>query len=218
MRAALGCVLGGVLIVAGVVSAVAGDDAEEEDQLPDAQLLRGLMKGLGLKKGDDAIDYRERSPLVVPPSRDLPPPESDVATKSGNAAWPVDADVKRRKTAAAAERKASSIDESRALRPTEMMPNGADVRQKTQQTAVSTDPADGAPMKPSALGFNGWSWNSLFGTRPESATFTNEPPRASLTEPPPGYRTPAPNQPYGVSKDKGNTAQAYDFWNKHGTE
>jgi hypothetical protein len=218
MRALFGCVLGAVLLVAGgVASAVAGDDDEEEDQLPDAQLLRGLMKGLGLKHDDNAIDYRERSPLVVPPSRDLPPPENDAAVKSSNAAWPVDADVKQHKAAVAAQHKVSSIDESRALRPNEIMPNGTDVRAKSQEV-TSTDPANGAPMKPSALGFNGWTWNSLFGSKPETATFTNEPPRASLTEPPPGYRTPAPNQPYGVGKDKATAVEAYDFWNKRGTE
>jgi hypothetical protein len=218
-RAAIAGVLGAVLLVAGsVASAIAGEDDEDEDQLPDAQALRGLMKGLGLKRGDEAIDYHERSPLVVPPSRDLPPPENDVAIKSGNAAWPVDQEEKRRKSAAAIKRKASSIDESRALRPNEMMPNGADAKAKTQPTAVSTDPADGAPMKPSALGFSGWTWNNLFGSKPETATFSSEPPRASLTEPPPGYRTPAPNQPYGLSKDKAASSQAYDFWNKHGTE
>jgi hypothetical protein len=217
MRAALGCVLGAVLIVAGVTSAMAGDD-EEEDNLPDAQLLRGLLKGMGLKRGDDTIEYRERSPLVVPPSRDLPPPESDVAIKNSNAAWPVDQDEQKRKTAAAVKRKASSIDESRALRPNEMMPGGVDAKGKSQQMTGSTDPADGAPMKPNALGFKGWTWNNLFGTQPEAATFSSEPPRATLTEPPPGYRTPAPNEPYGLSKDKAQAVKAYDFWNKHGTE
>ncbi|MBO0756448.1 MAG: hypothetical protein J2P54_11340, partial [Bradyrhizobiaceae bacterium] len=65
--------------------------------------------------------------------------------------------------------------------------------------------------------FNGWSVTNLFGSQPESATFTKEPPRETLTEPPAGYRTPAPNEPYGVNKDK-NTAKAYDFFNQHGTE
>jgi hypothetical protein len=217
MRAALGCVLGAILIVAGVASAAAGDD-EEEDNLPDAQMLRGLLKGMGLKRGDDTIEYRERSPLVVPPSRDLPPPESDVAVKNSNAAWPVDQDEKRRKAAVAVKRKVSSIDESRALRPNEMMPNGTDAKAKTAPTAISSDPPDGAPIKPSGLGFNGWTLNSLFGSKPETGTFSSEPPRASLTEPPVGYRTPAPNQPYGLSKDKAQSVQSYDFWNKHGTE
>jgi hypothetical protein len=217
MRAALGGVLGALLIVAGSVgSAVAGDD-EEEDNLPDAVFLRNMLKGFGLKRGDDTIEYRERSPLVVPPTRDLPPPENDVSLQSKNPAWPVDQEEKRRKTAAAAQKKTSSIDESRALRPNEMMPGGSDVRGKSQ-SVTSSDPPDGAPMKPSALGFNGWNLTNLFGSQPDTATFKSEPPRDSLTEPPTGYRTPAPGQPYGLSKDKAQTQQAYDFWNKHGTE
>jgi hypothetical protein len=219
-RAAFGCVLGAALIIAGgVASAIAGDDEEEEDNLPDAVMLRNVLKGFGLKRGSDgAIDYRERSPLVVPPTRELPAPESDVAIKSRNAAWPTDADEKRRKDAQAVKRKASSVDESRALRPHEMMPGGVDTKGKSQQAAASSEPPDGAPMKPSALGFTGWTWNTMFGSQPESTTFKSEPPRASLVEPPPGYRTPAPNQPYGVSKDKAQAVQAYDFFNKHGTE
>ena len=44
--------------------------------------------------------------------------------------------------------------------------------------------------------------STLWAAKEEYATFTGEPPRASLTEPPPGYRTPSPNQPYGVGKQK----------------
>jgi hypothetical protein len=219
VRAALGSALAAVLIVGAVGTAIAADD-EEEDNLPDAQMLRSILKGFGLKRGDEAIEYRERSPLVVPPTRDLPAPENEGAVKTSNPAWPADVDDKRRKDALAVKRKASSVDESRALRPNEMMPGGVDTKGKSQATGSSTDPrvADGAPMKPSALGFNGWTWNNLFGSQPESATFTSEPARATLTEPPPGYRTPAPGQPYGLSKDKSQAVQAYDFFNKHGTE
>jgi hypothetical protein len=216
MRMVCGCVFAAVLISASVGSAMAGDD-DEEDNLPDAVFFRNIMKGFGLKRGDDEIEYRERSPLVVPPSRDLPPPETDVPVKRTNAAWPIDPDVKRKQEATAAKKKVSSIDESRALRPNEMMPGGADVKGNTQTSIPSDAPPDGAPMKPSQLGFNGWNFTNLFSSPPESATFTQEPPRDSLTEPPAGYRTPAPNQPYGVTKDK-TTTQAYDFMNKHGTE
>lgn len=214
MRAVFGCVCAAVLISASAGSAMAGDD-EEEDNLPDAVFFRNILKGFGLQRGDNTIEYRERSPLVVPPSRDLPPPETDAPTR--NAAWPVDPDIKRKKEATAAQHKVSSIDESRALRPNEMMPGGTDVKGTPQKSLPSDAPPDGAPMKPSALGFNGWSFSNLFGSQPESTTFTQEPPRESLTEPPAGYRTPAPNQPYGVGKDK-TTPQAYDFMNKHGTE
>ncbi|MGA8079747.1 MAG: hypothetical protein WB868_20430, partial [Xanthobacteraceae bacterium] len=33
-------------------------------------------------------------------------------------------------------------------------------------------------------------------------TFTGEPPRVSLSDPPPGYQTPSPNQPYGVVPER----------------
>jgi hypothetical protein len=41
----------------------------------------------------------------------------------------------------------------------------------------------------------------------EYGTFTGEPPRASLTDPPPGYQTPSPDQPYGIPPD-GKPAKA----------
>ncbi len=40
------------------------------------------------------------------------------------------------------------------------------------------------------------------GDKNEYVPFTGEPPRASLLEPPVGYRTPSPAQPYGVGKEK----------------
>ena len=41
----------------------------------------------------------------------------------------------------------------------------------------------------------------MFGKKKEEqAKFTGEPPRTSLTEPPAGYQTPSPDQPYGLAK------------------
>ena len=41
------------------------------------------MKGLGLREDGEGIDYRERSPLVLPPGKDLPPPEANATAKKG---------------------------------------------------------------------------------------------------------------------------------------
>ena len=38
------------------------------------------------------------------------------------------------------------------------------------------------------------------GNKEETVKFTGEPPRTSLTDPPPGYQTPSPDQPYGAGK------------------
>ena len=56
-----------------------------------------LMESIGFQKADGNrnINYQERPPLVLPSSRDLPPPEKAEAVISP--AWPKDPDVKRRK-------------------------------------------------------------------------------------------------------------------------
>ena len=51
--------------------------APADDDVPiDTKIVRGILEGLGLKqRRRSRIDYQERPPLVIPPSRDLPPPE-----------------------------------------------------------------------------------------------------------------------------------------------
>ncbi|HVX92400.1 MAG TPA: hypothetical protein VG985_04175 [Xanthobacteraceae bacterium] len=203
-RGALACVFGAVLLVAGNVgSALAGDD-DQEDELPDVKLLRGLLHGLGLKGPNDGpnIDYRERSPLVVPPTRDLPPPETDVTVKDPD--WPVDPDVKKRKEAARAQKNRAPYDfmeDSRPLRPDELRKGTA----ITKRSGGKSNDGEDGPMRPSELGykdsiFSFSSIKSIFGgSEEETAKFTGEPPRESLTEPPPGYQTPSPEQPYGIN-------------------
>jgi hypothetical protein len=43
------------------------------------------------------------------------------------------------------------------------------------------------------------------GTNRDKATFTGEPARSSLTMPPPGYQTPASNQPYQAGEERGGS-------------
>ena len=46
-------------------------------------------------------------------------------------------------------------------------------------------------------------FSKLWGDKSqEYVTFTGEPKRETLIEPPRGYRTPSPNQPYGVGQEK----------------
>ena len=62
-------------------------------------------------------------------------------------------------------------------------------------------------LRPDELGYQGGMWSDLVGLgstfsrdKPaEGAKFLREPGRASLTEPPSGYRTPSPDQPYGLN-------------------
>jgi hypothetical protein len=57
--------------------------------------------------------------------------------------------------------------------------------------------------------------NFFGGKDDEVAKFTGEPPRASLTEPPPGYQTPSPDQPYGLG-EKARAPKAVDYLTTHG--
>src|ERR1700752_3761828 len=90
-RAALGGLLGMALVFAAGAVALAGDD-EDEDTI-EQKVIKNIMKGLGADVDKDRIDFRERSPLVIPPTRDLPPPQE--ATQISNPAWPNDPDKRK---------------------------------------------------------------------------------------------------------------------------
>jgi hypothetical protein len=210
---ALATSLAAMLIVAGGIGHALAQDADD-DELPDTKFFKGLLSGLGLKKDGvqkDGIDYQERAPLVVPPTRDLPPPQTADPSQT-NALWPQDQDEKRRKEAAAKRRKeartSSWEDLSRQLNPQELR-RGATTAKDEALSKRSAETPEGYQQqyKPSQLGYTGGLFGSMkdFFTgnnKDETATFEAEPPRASLTDPPSGYRVPSPAQPYGVSADK----------------
>ena len=194
----------GAAVALGSVPVRAADD----DPTFDEKIMRGIMDGLGLKRDGEAnINYQERAPLVIPSSRELAPPErNDVAT---NPAWPKDPDVERRKTQAAMEKNRNISDErereQNPLRPDQMTPGSGGRPVKPQATTDNgyQPPAAGvsSQLSPSELGTKGTLYDAMFGKKKEEeAKFTGEPPRGSLTDPPVGYQTPSPAQPYGLAK------------------
>src|SRR5215469_4073798 len=77
--------------LAGVGSAFAADDDEEDVPL-DTKILRQVMKDWGLRRTDDpGFEYHERPPLVLPPTRNLPKPQEESAA-TNSPAWPKDPD------------------------------------------------------------------------------------------------------------------------------
>jgi len=202
-RAAACGLVGGILVLA---CGVTGASAQEDDATFDQKIMRGVLGAFGVRSGSDEIEYRERSPLVVPPSANLPPPQTDAATKAAN--WPNDPTVKRRKQEAEKRRSGGSVyneyEDGRALRPDELEMGRVLSRGGGVARAPTDAEKDGRPMKPSELGYTGGVFGTLFGQGKESTpVFTGEPPRTSLTEPPVGYQTPSPTQPYrGGGKDK----------------
>jgi len=211
--AAIAAVALATAIVLGAAGARA-EDAEDENVPLDTKLWRQFMKDLGLQRdGQAAIDYHERAPLVVPPSRDLPPPRSEDEVTAKTAAWPKDPDVKRAKEHAAAEKARlkgnNSVEEQmRALRPDELDKPGRAAKGSDAKGAGKTPEESSRPLMPSELGTKtkklfGSIMSSFTPAQPEAEPFTGEPTRDSMTAPPTGYQTPSPNYPYGVgTQDK----------------
>jgi hypothetical protein len=191
----------GLLLVSG--AARAGDD-DNEDKTFEEKIIEGVMRGMGATNMDNGgIDYRERSPLVVPPKLDLPPPASAAAeAKVPN--WPKDPDIARRKAAAERRKKENKdpVEASRLLTPGELnaaktAPTGGN-NHASDSEQPGGDPGASAVLSPSQLGFDG-RFSSMFGgNKSESKEFKAEPPRQSLTEPPAGYQTPSSSYAYGT--------------------
>ncbi|MGY4500784.1 hypothetical protein ACVWYH_004715 [Bradyrhizobium sp. GM24.11] len=196
----------GLVMSAGPVRA--GDDGDDDDDMTfEEKLIDNLMSGIGAKSMEKkGIEYRERSPLVVPPKLDLPPPASADAKNAPN--WPKDPDEKRRKEAIAQRKKAGNKaaeywQAARPLSPAELDAHKTAGPDKTVNDPIQPGSNINHPtMSPAELGYTGGLFKMFSGNKGESTQFTSEPPRQSLTEPPPGYQTPSSNYAYGAGEDK----------------
>jgi hypothetical protein len=200
----------GVLWLAAV-GAIPATAEDEEEMTFEQKIIHGLLTGLG--SSNSGIDYRERSPRVVPPSLNLPPPET-TSSVDNNPAWPRDPDRLRARTPPAkllgARDAARKADDSLVLLPSELDRPGA-ARGAGRVTTPERDHENtsGRPLAPSALGYKGGIFGTLFGKSDDKTVFAGEPPRNSLTDPPVGYQTPSPTQPYGV-KEKSWVPKAFN--------
>jgi hypothetical protein len=188
----------GLVMAAGPLRAA--DDEDEDDKTFEEKIIEGIMKGIGgTNMENQGIDYRERSPLVVPPKLDLPPPAGTTAeVKAPN--WPKDPDEKRRKEAIKARKNTNKDprEASRVLMPNELAQKGGKSSGGESVDQPGGNPGANAILSPSQLGYSG-GFSGLFGgSKTETAPFKGEPTRESLTQPPPGYQTPSPNFAYGT--------------------
>lgn len=196
----------GLVMSAGPVRA--GDDGDDDDDMTfEEKLIDNLMSGIGAKSMEKkGIEYRERSPLVVPPKLDLPPPASADATTAPN--WPKDPDERRRKEAIAQRKKGGNkvsdyYKNSLPLSPAELNAHKTAGPDKTVNDPAQPGANINHPtMSPAELGYTGGLFKMFSGSKDEAKQFTAEPPRQSLTEPPPGYQTPSSNYAYGTGEDR----------------
>ena len=129
--------------------------------------------GIQSENGNPAIDYTPRAPLAVPPTRDLPQPQS----KSSRAAnWPSDPDaVARRRAEADSRRPAPRV----AIAPP-ADPNPITVRMTDCPAGACGDDSFWDKVKATFT----------FGQKKDVKLSAAEPGRDYLVDPPPGYRRP----------------------------
>jgi hypothetical protein len=174
LRAAL------TIALASAVAGLHGNMARAGDDDPDESFVSKFMRGMGIKRSGvdtSGIDYRERAPLVVPPTRDLPSPD---AAPSPVADWPQSPAAKPHKHV-----------RSKAAPATPVANAAASVGDPNASAAQG-------PQEPEQKSSFSLNWFN----KEEYAKFGSEPPRDDLTDPPAGYRTPSPEQPYGIGPDK----------------
>ena len=150
------------------------------------------MVGMGDAKESDSIQYRERSPLVVPPKLEMPSPQPRPSQKA--AQWPQDQEVVR-------ARKKANESNARSMAKYTETNGGEKVSAEELRAGRSTDkptgplsgPGTGCSMDP----FDKWScspaeyWGRLavtVGKKDDSLLQAGvEPEREYLTQPPKGY-------------------------------
>jgi hypothetical protein len=207
-RTLMTCACGALLAFGSAMSAQAQTQADDdEEDTFEQKIIKNILGGMGVDVGRPGIDYRERSPLVIPPTLDLPPPAT--AGLASNPAWPREAERQKKPAAKRVHTRAGTEDPgTSAVMTPEEMRRGAVARRSgpsdpRESNAISDDAA-GRPMTPGQLKSGSiFTWGNLMGTNREQATFTGEPGRGSLTQPPPGYQTPSSNYPYAAGEDKG---------------
>jgi hypothetical protein len=192
----------------------------DDNKMLDTMFFRSVMGGLGLRDDDNAITYRERSPLVIPPVTTLPPPATG-AIKSAN--WPIDPEVRLRRDLKATEAKSATangdsvMNEARVLMPDELERGRNNAMKKGRGPGLSGEESWRA-SRPNELGVSSL-WGVFKGPKSEdSKAFAGEPARTSLIEPPAGYQTPATSQPYGVGKDpRAGYGPVKSYYDNYGT-
>lgn len=227
MRAVLLAAVGMGLVMTAS-AARAGDD--DDQRTFSEKIVDGFYSTIrGSNMDNRGIDYRERSPLVVPPRLDLPPP----AASSGEAKianWPKDPDERTRKAIIAAKKKnappvarvqaagdagaprpiniAPPVEEAPPPAPGTVRPTYANDNNGTAKTDPVYDQSGdlfkggASSVLPSSVS-DAFDIGNLFGSKKADANAAlppgTEPTREALTQPPSGYQTPSPNYPYGVA-------------------
>ncbi|MFC0217845.1 hypothetical protein FHS82_000258 [Pseudochelatococcus lubricantis] len=208
-------------VCAGLAFGMAAGSSEALAQERDTTgvFMKDVLGKLGIIEGDaPTIDYQERAPLVLPPSagNNLPPPR---AAGGGHPNWPTDPDVAARRRAIEAANKPVPVnrdnEEARPLRPDELRAGrrvgGGGVPAPTADDCHG-DACSARPLDPRQL-----RGTASQKEKEPAVAYGKEPARATLTEPPKGYRMPSDKaripEPEVTPVDRLDPASPYFFLN-----
>jgi hypothetical protein len=208
----------GLAVTAGTARAEDNDGRTMSEKISDG--FYGMIRGTNMD--NRGIDYRERSPLVVPPTLDLPPPSASSGDAQQIANWPKDPDERTRKAVIAAKKKNAPPVSRVQAAANGGQPQAINIAPPVEEAAApgTTRPAyasdrngtaltDPVYDKPGDLFTGGASdladklgVGDLFGGSKKSAMYEpgTEPAREALTQPPIGYQTPSAGYAYGETK------------------
>ncbi len=159
---------------------------------------------LGLPGGDEKpqIDYKERAPLVVPPSQNLRAPQEALPADQRRANWPQDPDVLARRKAAEDARKPIYSPTDRELG---RLMTPAEIRAQGRTANVGPNVTQGSDFeRPDMLGGIANLREQAAKQKKEVEVYA-EPPREYLTDPPKGIRAAAGNAPVRATRETGTS-------------
>ncbi len=197
-------------------------NADDDEDVPlDTRFCGKFLKDSACRgMTSDRIEYRERAPLVVPPSRNLPPPQIGSRwsptirlgrrIRTSGAAR---SDRRRpRRPGSGARAEADGADKGRPLRPSELdQPGASAATAKTRHRSRPRGLARGRCRRPSSAAKRlfGGIMSSFAPTKAEAA---RSPRRTAARQPDrtaPGYQTPSPTSPTALGRQE-DSLQALD--------
>jgi hypothetical protein len=186
---ALKVLLAGASLLAAAASAAQAEEGE---------FMKDILGNIGIiQKERDPIQYRERAPLVIPPSYNLPSPSASLSDTNGQ--WPNDPDVAALKQKKSDGRTLATHSEVRRMQDRPEM----SARELQAGRRAGAGIPDGPVIRrgdnsreevwvhPEVLKAQGKRNRDQDDTTLLSGT---EPPRRELTQPPTGYRAAAGGQ------------------------
>ena len=188
---------------AAALTVALGGCAGDSGSSLESNMIGQTFSGVGIvtSRQTEAIEYRPRSPLVLPSRYDLRRPEDPNQIEAQAAAWPKDPDAAARRVKA--EDEALSLEERRRARgdgeeaakllTPEQMARGR--RQAaSDKVAVQPGPASAVGREWGVLLPSEYQTTKSAEQKQQEAAIEAgaEPPRRYLTEPPVGYRTRVP--------------------------